>query len=124
MRETVDAMANAEGLESLRDAFAESVSQLESAVDWLVGNAMEDPNVPGAASVNLLLLAGTVLGGWQMARSALACVGDTAGDRAFADAKLATAQFYGRYVLPRSAAFAAGATAGPDQVMAIPEEQF
>ena len=124
MRATHEGMSGVDTLAGLRESFAAAVSHLESAVDWLVTNAPSDPDVPGAASVNLLMLAGTVLGGWQMAKSALACAGDSAYDQAFADAKIATARFYGQYVLPRSAAYAAASMAGPDQLMAIPEEQF
>ena len=124
MQETVGAMQGRDGLDSLRKAFAESVASLESAVDWLVSTAMSDPNVPGAASVNLLMLAGTVLGGWQMAKSALACGDDGRYDEAFREAKLATAEFYGQYVLPRAAAYASAAMAGPDSIMRIPEDQF
>ena len=124
MRLTIAAMSDADGLAELRDAFAESVSQLENAVDYLVNNAPADPNLPGAVSVNLLMLAGTVLGGWQMARSALACGDDGKYDTAFREAKVATAKFYGQYVLPRSTAYADAATAGAESVMRIPEDEF
>lgn len=58
-------------------------------------------------SVPFLLLTGTVLAGWQLARSAL--VADSAlqqGQNEFLQRKLATAVFYASHVLPRAEALA------------------
>ena len=124
MRQTADAMDQQPGLTSMRQAFIESVGRLESAVDWLVANSPTNPDLPGAASVNVLMLAGTVLGGWQMAKSALVASQDSRYDEAFREAKLCTTRFYMETVLPRSAAYAEAAMAGPDSIMQIPEDQF
>ena len=124
MHQTADVMEQQKGLTSMRQSFIESVERLESTVDWLVANAPANPDLPGAASVNVLMLAGTVLGGWQMAKSALAASQDSRYDDAFREAKLCTARFYMEAVLPRSAAYAEAAMAGPDAIMQIPEDQF
>lgn len=52
-------------------------------------------------SVPFLMLAGTVLGGWKMAKSALACTGQ---EDEFSTQKRSTAVCYATYVLPRAQA--------------------
>ena len=109
----------------IREALQRSIDDLAASVDWLLANATADPNAPGAAAVNLLMLAGTVLGGYQTARAAAAIVnGASADDAAFADAKIATANVYATHILSRSAAYRAAATAGSDVLMAMPEDAF
>ena len=110
-------------LHIIRDALATGIDDLETAVDWLKKTAPQDPHAPGAASVNLLMLAGTVIGGYQMARAAVA-VGKGTTDPAFAKAKLQTAVFYATHILPRASAYRAAATAGSTAVMALDEDRF
>ena len=71
------------------------------------------------------MLAGTVVGGWQMARAALAAEGGDGGyDAGFREAKVQTARFYFGQVLPRAHAYGQAATAGADSVMKLAEERF
>jgi alkylation response protein AidB-like acyl-CoA dehydrogenase len=68
-----------------------------------------------AGSVPFLMLNGVVLGGWTMARAALACRARSAQagtEDPFLTAKLATACFYGAHILPRAGALAAAVRAG------------
>ena len=110
---------------TIRAALSSGVDDLEAAVNWLLENAPTDPNAPGAASVNLLMLFGTVIGGYQMARAVLAVAnGAAADDAAFATAKKQTADFYATHILSRSSGYRAAATAGSDVVMAISEESL
>jgi alkylation response protein AidB-like acyl-CoA dehydrogenase len=118
-------LAGDERLAEIRMALAEGVEQLQSATTWLLEQGPQDPNTVGAASVNMLMLTGIVVGGWQMALAALAITkGAASDDKAFADAKLVTARFYGQHILPRAQGLAAAATAGADAVMALAEESF
>lgn len=118
-------LAGDERLAEIRVALAEGVEQLQSATAWLLEQGPLDPNTAGSASVNMLMLTGIVVGGWQMALAALAITkGAASDDRAFADAKLVTARFYGQHILPRAQGFAAAAMAGADAVMALAEESF
>jgi hypothetical protein len=89
----------------------------------LLERAPADPNAAGAASVNFLMLMGTVLGGWMMLCSALAAA-DSEVDANFADAKRKTAKFYCSHILPRAAAYCSAATAGTEDVMGLAEESF
>jgi hypothetical protein len=127
MRATVVELGNDAELQLIKNALAEGAERLETGVKWLVANAAGDPNVPGAASVNLLMLAGTVLGGWQMARAALAVTKENssvADDAAFCEAKRITATFYAEQIMPRAAGYLEAATAGSKTLMAMPAEGF
>jgi hypothetical protein len=118
-------LAGDERLAEIRAALAEGVEQLQSATTWLLEQGPLDPNTAGSASVNMLMLTGIVVGGWQMALAALAITkGAASDDQAFADAKLVTARFYGQHILPRAQGFATAAMAGADAVMALAEESF
>ena len=114
-------------LDAVRTALAASVQHLEQATHWLLESAPGDANVAGSAAFNILMLTGTVAGGWQMARAAL--VADQklqAGDsnKPFYQAKLITARFYAQHILSRSAGYFEAATAGSESIMALPEECF
>ncbi|MDH4055032.1 MAG: acyl-CoA dehydrogenase [Gammaproteobacteria bacterium] len=125
MRSLDDALAADERLADIRTALAAGIDQLESAADWLLEQGPLDPNAAGSASVNLLMLAGTVVGGWQMARAGIAVIKGAASDDAvFANAKLSTVRFYALHIMPRANGLAMAAMAGADAVMALDETQF
>jgi alkylation response protein AidB-like acyl-CoA dehydrogenase len=120
-------LAAADDLSPIRSALATGVEDLAAAVAWLLKAAADDRYAAGAASVNLLMLAGTVIGGWQMARAALAAKRELAHadtDKAFLEAKLMTARFYAEHELPKSAAYRRAATSPSETVMAMPEGSF
>jgi len=117
-----------EGLVSIRENLTAAVDELEQSVSWLLKKAPGDQNLPGTAAVNLLMQIGTVAGGWQMARAALAASrkldkGDEQ-DAAFYQAKIITTSFYFEHIMPRSIAYARAATAGSESTMAMPVDQF
>ncbi len=114
-------------LKSIREKLTAGLDAFRRAGEWLLSAAGEDADAPGAASVNLLMLAGVVFGGYQLARGAVAAqhklvAGE--GDADFHRAKLITAQFYAEHVLPRAAAYADTILAGPATVSALPPEHF
>ena len=79
----------------------------------------------GSSRLHRVLLAGIVLGGWQMARAALAAEkGLNSGDPGFLQAKIATARFYGDQVLVQAPALRDTVVKGAAGVLALPEEQF
>ena len=125
IRSLDDGLAADERTAEIRAAMNDGVDQLESTTSWLLEHGPLDPNTAGSASVNLLMLAGIVIGGWQMARSALAIVNGAASDDAnFAMAKLQTVRFYAQHIMPKARGFADAAMAGVDSVMGLPEELF
>ena len=69
-------------------------------------------------------LAGTALGGWMLARGALAAQGRLAtrdGDPAFLEAKVVTARFYAEVILPPALAQLGPLKAAGRTVFALPE---
>jgi hypothetical protein len=98
------------GLLLIADNLALAITQFESVVSYMLEQTQENIRAAYAGSVPYLMLTGYVLGGWQMARAALACVGDqtehiNAGiSPEFMTNKLATAIFYAGVLLPRTEA--------------------
>ncbi len=114
-----------EQLTAIRTGLSKGADQLESATAWLLKEGPLDPNTAGSASVNLLMLTGLVVGGWQMARAALAIVnGAASDDPTFAEAKLVTARFYAQHIMPEASGLAEAAMAGADSVMSLPDDAF
>ena len=122
LRATCAEMNGVDGMAAIAASVGKGLDQLEEGVDWLLANAASDPNVAGAASFNLMMLAGTVLGGAFLAKGAL--LASQADDAAFAAEKLATTAFYCGHVMPRAHAFLGAMTADTSLTMALPAESF
>jgi len=100
------------------------LESLQTAVDYVLANARSSEDFAGSVSVNLLMLAGTVFGGWQMGLAALAVSNDSEISDSFKQNKLATSRFYMKHVLPRASSFASTVQVGGESVMTIPVEQL
>jgi butyryl-CoA dehydrogenase len=113
-------------LNAIKAHLAAGANALETAVEYIAGNAKSDIHAVFAGSVTYLKLAGIVFGGWQMARAALAAkrLLKEGGDAAFLNAKIATASFFAEHILAQAPAMASAITAGGASVMALTEEQF
>ena len=122
LRKTCDALAADDALKGTADPLRRALDELEQGVRWLIENAAQDPTAVATASFNLLMLAGTVLGGAFLARAALAARSAGDFDATFIDAKVTTTRFYCAHMLPRSSGFLAAATAAPGLTMALPVE--
>jgi alkylation response protein AidB-like acyl-CoA dehydrogenase len=97
-----------------------------SAVDFIAGSTKASPNAAFAGSVPYLMLAGTTVAGWQMARALLAAEAAlAAGDNTtFMEAKIVTARFYAEHILNRAPAIADSIVAGADSVTGLALESF
>ena len=97
-------------VQAARRAALEGVAELSQATQALLAQLGSAPDRALAVAVPYLLLAGTVLGAWQLAKSASIAAERLAagagGDADFYRAKLATARFYAVQILPRADAFA------------------
>ncbi|HEY9108395.1 MAG TPA: acyl-CoA dehydrogenase [Roseateles sp.] len=93
-------------------------------VDFMAGSAKASPNSAYAGSVPYLMLAGNLVAGWQLARALLAAEDTSATDKAFMEAKIATARFYAEHILPRTGALRAAIVDGADSVTALSLEAF
>ena len=95
------------------------VGALREATDWIMSHGLAEPNDALAGAAPYLRLSGLVIGGWLMARSALAAsrlLGHAGGSNAvFLREKIGTARFYAEQLLPQAAGLlpAVTASAGP-----------
>ena len=108
-------------------ALEPALADLQAATMWLAQNGMADPNNAGAGAYSYMELMGLVSLGWmwmKMARVSSKALEEGADDRAFHEAKLATARFYADRELPESTAHRRKVEAGAESVMALPEEVF
>ena len=104
-----------------------SADALEDATKWVAQTAKAELANALAGSVPFLRLAGTALGGWLLAKSALVAqqkLSQRDGDPAFLEAKLITARFYADVILPPALAQLGPLKAAGRTVFALREEQF
>tara|TARA_R110000868_G_scaffold4155_4_gene25218 strand:+ start:1511 stop:3268 length:1758 start_codon:yes stop_codon:yes gene_type:complete len=100
-----------------------ALDALAAATEWILEDSGEDPRIVLAGATPFLRALGLVTGGWLMAKAAnLAAQG--AEDDDFYKAKLATARFYAANLLPQAAGYAQAATAGAEDIMALPADAF
>ena len=108
-------------LAGVRSALANGVSALREATDWIMSRGLAEPNDALAGATPYLRLCGLVIGGWLLARSALAASrllrdgGSDAGggsDAIFLREKIGTARFYAEQLLPQTAGLLPAVTAG------------
>ena len=109
---------------TIRDGLREGTSALAEATEWILSS--RDANAVMAVSFDYLMLAGTVCGGWQMARAAGVAQNKltTGEDSVFHEAKLVTARFYAEHVLPKAGALLRSIQSGGISIMALTAEQF
>ena len=114
-----DAKAFAKRLAAARLAFLD-------AVGFIAGNSKTSPNAAFAGSVPYLMLAGNLVGGWQLGRALLVAVDKLAAgeDAAFMTAKIATARFYGDHILTKAPGVRDSIVDGADGCLAMPLEAF
>jgi alkylation response protein AidB-like acyl-CoA dehydrogenase len=130
MRALTKEMSQEVGDDDLRavvDGLEAASGTLEDATKWVAQSVKSDLVSALAGSVPFLKLAGTALGGWLLAKGALAAhrklaAGD--GDSAFMKAKLATARFYAEVIMPPALAELGPLKAAGRTVFALKEEQF
>ena len=119
MRQDLQAIGTTEtSVAQTRDAVARSVALLEGATRSLLQTMAANPASGFAVSVPYLKLCGVVVGGWLLAKSAaIATAGLGGADRAFYQAKIRTAYFYARQVLPGALGLARVVEEGADSVL-------
>jgi len=116
-----------EDLAPIRAGLADGVGVLTQAVMWLAEHGPGKPNDALAGATPFLRLMGTVIGGWVMARAALAAtelLQKGEGDPEFLQAKIATARFYTDQLLPEVHGLLPMVTAGVDQLFEVPVSQL
>jgi len=104
-----------------------ALADLQAATIWLAHHAMDDPDNAGVGAYAYMDLMGLVSLGWMWLKLAAAshqALDQGAEDRAFHEAKLATARFYAQRELPGSTALRRKIEAGADTIMKVPVEAF
>ncbi|HEX4402467.1 MAG TPA: acyl-CoA dehydrogenase [Galbitalea sp.] len=108
--------------ESIRGELATQLDALQSATEWMLRTGLADPNAILSGSSPYLRMWGLVLGGWLMAKSALAA--PLAEDREVADTQLVLARFYAEQLLPQTVGLLSAATAGSEDLFALTPQQL
>jgi len=127
VRATVQALPSDGDLGAIRTRLAEGADAMAAAVAHLAAQGKADPRGTYAGSVPYLMLCGTVLAGWQLARAAQRAAEGLAGshpDAAFLKAKIGTARFYADHLLSRAGALRVAVTEGAAGTLALDEAMF
>ena len=112
-------------LEEFIEPLGAALARLVRATQWLNEAARENPDEIGAASHDYLRLLGLVAFGRMWAESAEIALANQDGDNTgFYRAKLATARFFVRRLLPNTASLLATLSSGADTVMELEAEAF
>ena len=104
-----------------------AIQAFDDVIAFVVSNSKTHIKEVFSGSVPYLMLAGNVLSGWQMARSALAAqkhISAGSADSDFYTAKIATARFYADHVLSQAQGVRSSIVEGSAGVLAMTAEQF
>ena len=95
-------------------------------VGFVAERSKADPNAAFAGSVPYLMLTGTLVCGWQMARALVAAEDRLAAgeDPAFMQAKITTCRFYADHLLPRTLSWRDSIVDGAESVTGMVLEAF
>jgi hypothetical protein len=116
-----------EKLADLAARVEKSNGELKAATMWFLQNAMANPNNAGAGATPYMHLAGIVALGlmWlRMAKVATAALAGGASDKAFYEAKLITARYFGERFTPDAGALRRKIETGSEAMMALDPEMF
>ena len=103
-------------------ATLEAIDALEFAVKSVLAASAQGPERALAVSVPALRLAGYVIGGWLLTKSAAIAarkLGESGADVDFLRGKLASARFYAGHILPQAHALARVVSAGAASVLEV-----
>ncbi|HOB13531.1 MAG TPA: acyl-CoA dehydrogenase C-terminal domain-containing protein [Novosphingobium sp.] len=115
------------GLEGLAGQVEKACGELKAATMWLMQNGMMNPNNAGAGAHHYMHIMGIVsLGLMWLRMGAVATDALAAGtaDKAFYEAKLVTARYFGERFTPDAGALRRKLEAGSEAMMALPVEAF
>lgn len=124
VRATIAALAPVAELSAMAASLEQACTAFDGMVAMLLADYVDNPKLPGSMAFNMMMAAGTIVGGWLLAKSALAAHRQLADDEAFCRAKIITARFYADQIMPRALAFLKAAEAGSDSTMDMADESF
>ncbi|GGK61167.1 acyl-CoA dehydrogenase [Amphritea balenae] len=125
MRQTISATSgSAFAVEGGR--LQDAVVALEQSRDQLLASG-DNPQFAATVAYNFLMLAGTVVGAWQLLRQALQAETELeaeGADQLFLTSKQMTARFYISQILPRYLGYAVAVSDGAEPVISVSDEQL
>jgi alkylation response protein AidB-like acyl-CoA dehydrogenase len=116
-----------EQLGTLAGQVAKANGELKAATMWFMQNAMTKPENAGAGAYDYMHLLGIAALGlmWlRMAKAAAGKLADGADEKAFYEAKLVTARYFGERYTPDAGALRRKIETGADAMMALPPGAF
>jgi alkylation response protein AidB-like acyl-CoA dehydrogenase len=116
-----------EALADLAGRLEKANGELKAATMWFLQNAMANPNNAGAGATPYMHVAGVVALGlmWlRMAKAAGEALAAGSEDKAFYEAKLVTARYFGERFTPDAGALRRKIEAGAGSLMELPAEAF
>jgi alkylation response protein AidB-like acyl-CoA dehydrogenase len=122
--------AGAKGNEALADfagRLKKANGELKAATMWFMQNGMANPNNIGAGAHHYMHILGIVALGsmWlRMAEAAHKALAEGRGSKAFLEAKLVTARYFGERFLPDAGSLRRKIEAGSEAMMALTPDQF
>ncbi len=119
MRADCEELSSINGLKSIKHSLEQGINALEKSTEWVLQSVSKDPELSAAAASPYLLLWGTVVGGWQLARAATVASEKMGlgGDDNFYQDKINSAKFYAANILPQASAFEIAITEGSQTVL-------
>ncbi|MDE2435107.1 MAG: acyl-CoA dehydrogenase C-terminal domain-containing protein [Sphingomonadales bacterium] len=114
-------------LAALAEKVEKANGELKAATMWFMQNGMANPNNVGAGAHAYMHIMGIVALGlmWvRMGETAVAALAAGNGDKAFYEAKLTTARYFGERFTPDAGALRRKIESGAEAVMALPIEAF
>ena len=120
-----DFIATQEGNEAMAEFIEPLKAALENLNDlthWVIDRAQNNPNEIGAASVEYLAVFGYTALAYMWAK--MSAVALNKADEAFYKAKLSTARFYVKRLLPRYIGLTAAVKGGAEPLFELEEEMF
>ncbi|AZZ90821.1 acyl-CoA dehydrogenase [Hahella sp. KA22] len=121
----IEANRDCSELQEFIEPLAGVLERLSDVTEYVLETVAQDPNAVGAASVEYLDLFGYVAFAHVWAMMAKVAIEKQAGDSSgFYDAKLKTARYYFRRLLPRTVSLAESIKSGSGDMMALDVEQF
>lgn len=120
-----DFIATQEGNEAMAEFIEPLKAALENLNDltqWVIDRAQNNPNEIGAASVEYLAVFGYTALAYMWAK--MSAVALSKGEETFYKAKLSTARFYMKRLLPRYIGLSAAVKGGSEPLFELEEEMF
>jgi len=116
-----------EALSAMRFSLTAAVDAMEKAGEWLLETLATDPNAAAAGCTPFLRMCGLTVGGYFLAKGALAAgrlIAEGADDAEFLNGRIATARFFAEQLMPQAPGLLPAATAGAALLYAIDAERL